>query len=480
MFGQNWSRRLFHAAGLITLLALVSGCGGLSAEPQIVTTLIPAPDVSSATVTSPPATAQPVSVPVTSGGSATPVVAQAVTATTVAAVPAATATSGVVKTEDAAAVTGTVNGHVTNGTASGVVPPGLKVTLHIIDQTTGETTLDTVIDANGDFSFKEVPIRAGATYGVTTIYQDRQLVSDGVTGDPTVKVMTFALKLYEVTSDPAVLSITSMVTRVNATTDGLQVAEVVRFTNKSDRLYTTAQRLNGQDYGSVSLSLPAGASLMGFSDSSDRFILAADGKSFTDTLPVLPNEDHVVHFVYTLPYQENGTPIELPVGYPVEGTVQLLLSPSSLNASSQQLLPLGVQTVGGTDFQAYGGQIALKAGDILRFEVSGKLDASSGSSPFAGREMVIGILVGMGIAAIVIGVVLLVRDQLGPKLPARPHGTARKSPKPGTESAQAQIQNLISQLARLDEQREQGKIGKAAYNRQRSTLKMQLAELMKE
>ena len=471
----NSLRRFFYSSLLVTVLSLATACGGLSAEPKTVSTLVPSGGQASTAV---PPTVQAVSVPVTSAGNAASGVVQTEEVTK----PAPTATSGVVKTEDAAGVIGSVSGRITNGTAGGVVPPGLKVTLHSVDQNGGDTTLDATADANGDFLFKDVPISAALTYGVTTMYQNRQFVSDGVTGDPAVKVMSLPIKLYEIASDPAVISISSIIIRANATTDGLQVAQVVHFKNTSDRAYSSAQPTSGDAYGSVSIALPTGASLMGFADSSSRFILSSSGTSFTDTVPVLPDEDHVIHYVYTMPYREDGTLVELPVGYPVDGSVQLILNPPSLAASSQQLLPLGVQTMGTSSFQAYGGQIAMKAGDILRFQVSGKLDGSASStsgSPISGHELIIGILIGIGSAAIVLGIVLLVRDRATGKQPERPAPKVRTAKKGIEGPRQAEIEKLISQLAQLDEQHEQGKIKNTTYNRQRSTLKARIAELMK-
>jgi hypothetical protein len=456
-------RWFLRTGSLIVLLALAAGCGGLSAEPKTVTTLIP--PTTAPTVQPPTATAPVAASPAASSPTA-----------------AASSTLGVTGTEEAPGTTGIVTGHVANGTAGGTVPPGIKVTLHIVDDS-GDVTLDRTVDANGDFTFADVPIKAGATYAVSTIYQNRQFISETATGDPNARNMNLPLKLYEVTSDPGVIGITSMVTRVNGTADSIQVAQVIRFRNKSDRVFGSAQPISGQVYGSVTLALPKGAVLMGFADESSRFVLAPDGSAFTDTLPVIPNEDHVVHYIYTLPYRAEGTPIELPIAYPVDGPLQLLLNPPTLSATSQQLISLGTQTMGSTTFQVYSGQVAMNAGDVLRFNISGQPGGSSasGDSPMvSARELLIGALIGMGIAAIAIGLILLIRDYRRKGQPAHPQKVVGVSSKATPNMQNEQVEALIGELARLDEKHEQGKLGKAAYHRQRKLLKARLAELMKE
>ncbi len=456
-------RRFLRTGGLIVLLALATGCGGLSAEPKTVSTLIPpttAPTVPPSTASAPAATSPAANSPTV----------------------AASSTWGVVRTEEAAGTTGSVTGHVANGTAGGTVPPGIKVTLHIVDDS-GDTTLDKTADANGDFAFADVPIKVGATYAVSTIYQKRQFVSETATGDPNARNMNLPLKLYEVTSDPGVISITSMVMRVNGTADSIQVAQVIRFRNRSDRVFGTAQPISGQMYGSVTLALPKGAVLMGFADESSRFVLAPDGSSFTDTLPVIPNEDHVVHYIYSLPYRPEGTSFEWPIGYAVDGPLQLLLNPPTLSATSQQLISLGTQTMGSTTFQVYSGQVEMNAGDVLRFNLSGQPGgpSASGDSPMvSARELLVGALIGMGIAAIAIGLILLIRDYRRKGQPTHPQKTVGALSKANAQMQDKQVEALIGELARLDEKHEQGKLGKAAYQRQRKMLKARLAELMKE
>jgi len=188
-----------------------------------------------------------------------------------------------VKTAESPDIIGTVNGQVTNRTAGVNVPPGLEVTLHIVGQQGTQSTQKTITDANGRFTFKNVPVRAGDSYFVSANYQNRQINSDSATGNPTIKDMTLPLILYEVTTDPQAISLSSMVTRVNVTTSGLQIAQLVRLRNKTDR-----------GFPAVTLKLPHGASLIGFADNSQRYVVSPDGTTITDTTPVLPDKEHVI------------------------------------------------------------------------------------------------------------------------------------------------------------------------------------------
>src|SRR6185369_11432542 len=83
--------------------------------------------------------------------------------------------------------------------------------------------------------------------------------------------------------------------------------------------------------------------------------------------------------VYLVPYTTTAI-IEQPVTYALSGPVRLLLSPDTIQVTSQQLQPIGPQLVGQTTFQGYGATLTLNPGDVVRYELNGGL-ASSNQSP---------------------------------------------------------------------------------------------------
>ncbi len=445
-------------AVLLVLVSLLAGCGGLSSEPKTVSTLIVPTDAPSTLTIAPPTAVQ-------SAQSAT----QAATG--------------------AADVLGTVNGRIENGTKDGKVPPDMKLTLHLVmmdDTNSSETTFESTANAQGDFVFNDVPMRSDVYYQVTTTYLDRQLSSDPTTADPANKTLTIPLRIYETTSDPQVIQVASLITQLNADSNGLQVAQVIHLKNSSDRMFTDDKALNSDHPGnelfpSVSFTIPTGASLMGFGDTSGRFVTSADGTTVTDTAPVLPGEDHVVHFIYAMPYKSDGTTIVQPFPYPVNGPAQVYVTPTAVNLSSMQLVSYGLQNKNGIDYTLYGGTLTLDAGKSLSFDLRGQLPGAetadtqpSGSTPIS-RDLLIGLLIGGGFGLIVVGGVFLVYERFHASRSHQSAWSKRSQRSPASDN-----EALIKQLAELDEGYEGGKIDKAAYEKQRHVLKRRLARRLKQ
>ncbi len=427
-------------------LLVLSACSGLSTEPEIVATLPPS------TPTAPSPTESAVS---TVASDTAPSTAQAST--------------------QEASVLGTVSGNVTNGTAGASVPSSLAVTLHVMDQAGQETTFNAMTDSAGKYTFKDVPIRSDRAYAVTATYNNRPFRTEFIEGNVSSPTITLPLVLYELTDSADVISISGLTTRVNVSPDGLQIAQVTHFKNKSDRMYSTSKSDGKGGYASVSLSLPPGAKIMGFSDDESRYSISSDGTTVTDSAPVVPGEDHVLHVVYTLPYQD-GMTIDQPVNYPLDGNVQLLVGPETVNASTQQLPSLGLQTQDdNSSIHSYGGPLTLAAGSQLTYQLNGTVantantaSSTTGQPVLLSRETLVGLLMGLGLGIIIVGFLMLARDRFV--------GTRRAT----ADERQHSIDRLVGQLARLDDEQSSGAISKTAYSKRRRRLKMQLAKLMKE
>lgn len=402
-----------------------------------------------------------------------PAVAAQVTAQNTAK-PASTEEATKLPATAAAQGTGVINGNITNGTAGGKVPPNLELVLHILDQNSNETTQNTTADASNNFSFKNVPIQADRVYVVTTKYLDRVFGSDFVNGDLTKTTLDMPVKIYELTSAPDVIKLTSLTTQVNASGDQLQIAQVIHVQNTSDKMFTGNQKIDQDRYPSITFALPKGASIMGFANDESRYSIAQDGTTITDTAPVVPGDDHVMHVIYTMPYKD-GMTVEQSIPYAVDGMVQLLLQPETMTAKTDQLASLGVQTQTqrNTNYQAYANGVKLTPGSVLKYELHGSAAATTNASASGGnvisRELIVGLLVGVGIGIVLVGVVFMVRDRMVGRKPAA------NEYDPAT---QQRIDALIDQLAQLDDEFSSGKVDKKSYEKRRQRLKIRLSRLM--
>jgi mono/diheme cytochrome c family protein len=356
---------------------------------------------------------------------------------------------------------GTVSGLVTNGTAASSVPADLQVNLLVINQGQRADSRQMSINADGTFTFTDVPIIEGASYITATVYRDRVFSSGFVTGEPAVTTMDMPITIYELTEDPAVISIGGIVSQVSAIGDTLEVRQVIRFSNSSDRVYTTSNSVAENVFASLIVTLPPGAQVVSFDDP-QRYIISQENFSIVDTAPVFPGDDHLVIVVYILPYDGSAALIEQPMNYRLDGQVRLLMYPDSLEVSSDQLPLIGPEVLGSQTYEAYGGTLQLVPGDVIGYEVSGAAATAAdvGETTVSGSNTLSILLAIIGVGAILAGLLLYLRNR----------NTA--------PNQQQLIDALIRQIAELDDAHAAGQLNHDLWHRQRTALKARLAALL--
>lgn len=375
---------------------------------------------------------------------------------------------------------GTISGQVSNGTAGGSVPPGLTMTLRIFDLTTGGEniieTRETPVNADGTYAFSDVPLQIGHAYDVFTFYQDRSFGNSVIPDNLSNTALDLPITLYELTDDPSVIRISGMVTQIVVANGSLQIAQVYSFTNTSDRVFTSQDKLGNNSvgdprYASVHVSVPQGAQLLGFADTQSRYTVSGDGRTVTDTALVLPGEGHILHLLYTLPYT-GELQIEQPVSYAVEGPVRLLVTPGTVAINSPQLPSIGPQTLRNVTYQGYGNNLSLAPNEVIRYELRG-LPTSSGETGapnvVSGGTLVAVVLVGIGAIIIAIGLYIFLRGRASVPVPVQTGGT---------RGERSLIDGLIQQIAELDEAYAAGQLDETTHQKRRKRLKTRLAELM--
>jgi mono/diheme cytochrome c family protein len=368
-------------------------------------------------------------------------------------------------------VIGAITGSISNGTAGGEVPPELKTTLFVFDSQFNSQRYETTSDAGGKFRFDGVAISPDFSYAVTVTYRERAFASEVIRGD--TASLDLPVTIYELTEDTSVLTITGLVYQINALGDGLQVAQVMIVKNSSDRLFTSNNEAQENQFASVVITLPPGAIVLGFPDNQQRYVVSEDQKTVIDTAPVIPDEDHVIQIVYLVPYETSAI-IEQPLNYALEGPVRLLIRPDTVRATSEQLPSIGPQTVGDGTYSGYGATLTLDQGALIRFELNGAGAAtvSQIESPVvASNTLILLVIVALIVLVVIIGGFYSTYVR-----------RISKNPQADTPLLDKNriIDSLVRQIAELDEVHDRGDINHDFYHHQRRQLKEQLAELMGE
>lgn len=356
-----------------------------------------------------------------------------------------------------AAERGPVTGRVINGTAGGSTTTGLTVTLRVFDDDFNEQTFTTVTSTDGEFVFDDVPLSEALVYFAAVSYRERNFASPAarlIADTP----LDLPIVIYELTEDPAVISITGQVIQIRPAGNVLEVLEVVRFRNTSDRLYVTSQVLDNQRSASVIISLPVGAIISGF-DNPQRYVYVEDTFTLIDTLPVLPGDEHIIRLSYLLPYSGSAI-IEYPVNYPMRGPLRLLLSSAEMTAEGEGISAVGPEQIGSATYYTYGAEMSLLPGDVINFTLRGGGIATPTAVTSSNLLPVIVIMIGVALA--VVGAFFAVQNRLAKMV----------------QQNGGQIDSLIRRIADLDAQHDAGQINHDVYQRQRAELKERLAALL--
>ncbi len=353
-----------------------------------------------------------------------------------------------------------VAGRIEHGTAGAEVPADTVVQLQYGNAESGFSFAETKTDADSSFSFADVPLTSEFSYVVSAAYQGRlfsRRLPSGSASDTTVK-------LYDLTTDPMVVKVSRIDLFVEAIRladlgAGLFVTQVIGYQNNSDRIYTSGRRFDDGREAVLLVQFPVGARPMS-GDDNGRYVIIENMEnipdSVIDTLPVAPGDSHQVILEYFLPYERDAQ-IEQAFNNVINADVSVTLGPG-LQADGDYLQLEG-DSATTEDLSVYSGRLQIESEPRLSLGISGDLFAtSSDDQEVVTRENLPALLAGVGViaAGLLAGFGILRRRR---------------------ESAAGEIDRLVIELARLDEDHDQGLINHDLYH-QRRELKARLADLM--
>lgn len=353
-----------------------------------------------------------------------------------------------------------ISGRVTQGTAGAVVPADTVVQLRYGNAELGYSLAESSLAADLSFSFAEIPLMADFTYVVSAIYQGRLYSRRLPTGESEATIT-----LYDLTDDPAVVSIARIDYWVEAVKladwgAGLVVSQVIGFHNASDRVFASGRQFDDGREAVLLIQFPAGARRLS-GDENGRFVLITEIEnlpdSVIDTIPVPPGDSHQVVMEYFLPY---GDPVKLEQEFnnAIDAEVSVTLA-DDLRLDSDFLRVESAEAKR-DELRRYSGRLQIQREPRLSFSIIGDPFATSSDDESVVTEEDLPALA-LGAGAIALALLA---------------GAGYLKRRRQTDASD--IDRLVAELARLDDDHEQGRINHDLYHHRRREIKAKLAALI--
>jgi hypothetical protein len=369
-------------------------------------------------------------------------------------------------------VTGVVTGRIVNRSPDGLIPEQTDLMLHAWDENFDEKLmLDGSSEADGTFEFADVSLDPSLLYAVMVTYDNVVYASEpaGVTDGQTE--LSLEIPVYESTTDVSTVSVDSQHILFNAALDGLGVAEIYVLSNTGDRTISGQAAEDDAQLSPLHFALPEGATNINFNESSSgRFVMTPGG--FVDSAPLRPGASTgQVVVTYVLPYQDELT-YSLTTEWPVDRLSFMLDTSIGLSIEGEGLSFSGTQNVGeGREVDVYS-QEDLEPGKSINVSLTGALvpplpAPSSGmtleaeTGPSRSRALALGGMT-LGLALIAVGVWWYRRPE---------------SEEP-EDAPEANLDNLVTDIALLDQAHDRGEINGAEYTKHRAQMVKQAKVLL--
>lgn len=370
---------------------------------------------------------------------------------------------------------GILTGQVINA-ATGQPVGNVEIALHAFQNNTQLETISATADESGNYRFENLLTDHSVMYVVEGLYQDVGYVSqEPGMFVPDSNETSVNLEVYDTTTNGDAINITQMHYLLSFSPGAVNVLQILIVGNGGDKTFVGA---NGQTFP---IALPENATNVNFQNdpNGDRFTQTDSG--YADTEPIVPGEEALtIATMYDIPFNGDTATINLPLTADTN-TVDVLMNQQGATLESPNVSFIDNRDFQGNSFAMFNGT-GYRAGDTISLQLSGLNDleftmpgseinapAAAADTSWFNQEMAKWAVLGVGLVAIVIAVVVYPR--------ARPQLTHQPD-LPGEETPEARQQRLLLTLARLDETYEAGELDETIYQRARARYKAELAQLM--
>ncbi|MCY3834522.1 MAG: cytochrome c [Chloroflexi bacterium] len=358
---------------------------------------------------------------------------------------------------------GALSGRVEHGAAGGVIPSNTVAQLHYGNDEIGYRVAEAALGEDSEFRFEDIPLSADISYVLGVMYDERLFSRRVSAGEFSGSDSGLTITIYDRTNDPSVVSVAQVdlyiePVRLADMGAGLRVSQFLTVRNRSDRVYTSGRGFDDGREAALLIQFPLGARLMS-GDQDGRYVVIEDIErlpdSVIDTWPVLPGEVHDLLLEYWLPY-EDGLRFEQAFNNRMEAEVTVTLA-GDLELASGWLREAAAD--GEDAYRVFRGNLHVDGESELSFSISG--------DPFVTSSDDVWVVTSEALPALLIGALAAAALFI-----AMGKAKRRRGDRAGD------IERLVKELARLEDDHDQGRINHDLYHHRRRELKAQLAEKM--
>ena len=399
------------------------------------------------------------------------------------------ALSSTVHAAAAAQGNGKITGQLVNGTHKNAPVAGETVTLQTAQGQKSQDYATAKTDAQGNFSFEQLPTDKTINYAVYIRYQGTQYTSDVVTLD-SKPVQQFKLVVYDATSDPSNVAITGstvLVQEPDAQKGILTISQIYIFRNLGAQAFVGSLDASKGKPKALFFSLPANVKNITLDDGFNGYRSIQIGDGFASEAALLPGITE-----YTISYQVSYTGSSYDFRYhAMYPTVELtVMVPTSLHASSNELKSNGVVTANQHPYEQYK-TLGLRTDNEVHVQIQGLPAVAAQEPPTRINPLLVWLIVAGVLLLAVLGIIWFLyttRKRQATKLP-RTTVTKKGTPARAEKTKQVerpkkdagdQQQALLQELLQLDRAYEAGKINKATYQERRARTKARLRAILSE
>ncbi len=351
---------------------------------------------------------------------------------------------------------GKVMGSIINQNTGTLVAEEMDIMLHVLDQNFADAgMLHGKSRSDGTFLFTDVAFDEQLQYAVMATYDGVTYFSETTAVDLTSMQVALEVSVYESTSDLAGVQVDQIHVLFNFAEDGLETKEIYILSNSGKRTVKDVYKLEGDKSATFKFPLPSGADFIFFKpDDQDRFVKFDGG--FADTYPILPGTRSAQIMVnYLLPFSEKGT---YSYTAPLNIARMNLLIEQDANVSLQGRGLAGPEQMALQDGKSYliYSYSDLSAGQTVEVSFTGQVNSED--------KMVKESTIPLASGAAFLGIAMV---GFGVWWWRRPGNDQGEDDETEVQPGGATLDELIAEIARLDEEYEQGNLSSEEHQLQR-------------